>query len=105
MRQNSKRPRIGVRCRGVKIYAVPPWFYALLPNRFIGMVIENNASLTAFSEGGLGETALRLPLAGEGGAKRRMRLSKERFPPENSVLFSGQKRAFIQRISALPGAG
>ena len=39
----------------------------------------------AFSEGGLGETALRLPLAGEGGAKRRMRLFKERFPPEKAV--------------------
>ena len=37
--------------------------------------------LSPFSEGGLGGTDLRLPLAGEGGAKRRMRLSKERFPP------------------------
>ena len=65
MRQNSKRPRIGVRCRGVKIYAVPPWFYALLPNRFIGMVIENNASLTAFSEGVWGKPLFAFPSQGK----------------------------------------
>ena len=59
-----KNPRIGVRCRGVKIYAVPPWFYT-----FLFKAVSNHEGLKhppymAFSEGGLGETALWPPKSG-----------------------------------------